>query len=333
MPRDEPRVPGDTSTVADLLQRNTPTQHPPDVTAISVGSLLRREGHGPHCVDRPVRPRAHHQRVAEPDSGPRISSTAARRRAVRRTAVAAGTLLTAGSVFGAAMLTGPFAVPDVPQAREGSTPGWDVFDGHPAADGVIPEPRPGNDAVIAGFRSSAVRPLASLTIPILLDPSASGATTGRPAAALPPSGVPADGAPSTGAVGRAAPDAAAPGTGVLAAPARVLADAPSVGPAYPDTAPGRAGSLATVATSGREAAGEAIDVFGSAAPGSQGTPMRSPSGTDDSAEPATELPYGDETERDAQQPALSSLDRSDDDPKPDGLLHSVGRTAAGLLGD
>lgn len=105
-------------TVADLLRRSDVVPAPRPVPAvpaqrtpaedepgyISVGALLRREGRAPHAADRPVRPRGRAGEQAHPPTG---AEPAARRGGVvvRRASVAAGALLTAGSVFGAAVLT------------------------------------------------------------------------------------------------------------------------------------------------------------------------------------------------------------------------------------
>ncbi|MBW0116464.1 hypothetical protein [Pseudonocardia abyssalis] len=84
-------------SVADLLNRYAPDpliEAEPSTGPVSVGTLLRREGRAPHAVDRPVRAR-------DEDDEPRRGSGAL----VRRSAIAAGTLLAAGSVFGAAVMT------------------------------------------------------------------------------------------------------------------------------------------------------------------------------------------------------------------------------------
>jgi hypothetical protein len=100
-------------TVADLLSRNAPApvrevEVEPDTGGISVGALLRREGrapHTPHSADRPLQLRPQQPAATGGDGG------TDRRVLVRRGAIAAGTLLAAGSVLGAAMLTevGPTA--------------------------------------------------------------------------------------------------------------------------------------------------------------------------------------------------------------------------------
>jgi hypothetical protein len=92
--------PTEVLTVADLLSRNAPVpvKPEPDTGGISVGALLRREGRAPHAADRPLQPRPH-QQAADEEGG------TGRRTLVRRGAIAAGTLVAAGSMFGAAVLT------------------------------------------------------------------------------------------------------------------------------------------------------------------------------------------------------------------------------------
>jgi hypothetical protein len=88
-------------TVADLLSRNARVpvkDDEPETGGISVGALLRREGRAPRAADRPLQPRPHQERADE-----EVGS--GRRALVRRGGIAAGTLVAAGSVFGAALLT------------------------------------------------------------------------------------------------------------------------------------------------------------------------------------------------------------------------------------
>ncbi len=113
-------------TVADLLNRNAPVPvefDDEDDTGrgISVGSLLRREGRAPHAIDRPIQPRAHQQ--ADDDAGAEPATD--RHARLRRGTIAAGTLLAAGSVIGAAILT-----------EVGPTTGTDALD--PPTDGTYP---------------------------------------------------------------------------------------------------------------------------------------------------------------------------------------------------
>ncbi|OLS97666.1 hypothetical protein BJF90_42490 [Pseudonocardia sp. CNS-004] len=91
-------------TVADLLSRNAPAplrEGDPDTDGISVGALLRREGRAPRAADRPVQPRPRQQQAPSDDDDGRPD----RRVLVRRGAIAAGTLLAAGSVVGATLFT------------------------------------------------------------------------------------------------------------------------------------------------------------------------------------------------------------------------------------
>jgi hypothetical protein len=90
-------------TVADLLTRYAPdplVEAEPATAPVSVGSLLRREGRAPHAQDRPLAPRSRTASEDVDDDGPRRGSGAF----VRRSAIAAGTLLAAGSVFGATVV-------------------------------------------------------------------------------------------------------------------------------------------------------------------------------------------------------------------------------------
>lgn len=132
-------------TVADLLTRNVTV--PVKVAAadpgpeVSVGSLLRREGRAPHAVDRPVQPRAHRNVDAGHDAEP-----GARRALVRRSAIAAGALLAAGSAFGAAVLTDSSGTST--QDRPGGPhPGQGLLDG-------------GGDAVPGGLPVALIDPTA-----------------------------------------------------------------------------------------------------------------------------------------------------------------------------
>jgi hypothetical protein len=92
--------PTEVITVADLLSRHArvPVQRQePDTGGISVGALLRREGHAPHSErSLQLRPR--------PPAPTSDEGGTDRRVLVRRGAIAAGALLAAGSMLGAAML-------------------------------------------------------------------------------------------------------------------------------------------------------------------------------------------------------------------------------------
>jgi hypothetical protein len=116
-------------TVADLLSRNAPApvrEVEPDTGGISVGALLRREGRAPHSADRPLQLRPQQPAPAAGEGG------TDRRVLVRRGAIAAGTLLAAGSVLGAALLT------DVmPTANQAPAPGGAEDDGPYAGQGLL----------------------------------------------------------------------------------------------------------------------------------------------------------------------------------------------------
>lgn len=88
----DPIAPDDVVTVAELLHRYAPD---PTGGPLTVDSLLRREGRAPSPDARAPR-----ERDAAGTDGPRRGSGAF----VRRSAIAAGTLLAAGSVLGAAVL-------------------------------------------------------------------------------------------------------------------------------------------------------------------------------------------------------------------------------------
>ena len=87
--------------------------------AISVGSLLRREGRGPHGVDRPLQPRGHSRPPVEPPEPPR--------RNVRKAAAAAGALFAAGAMFATAVVENVVLTPDegVRLGIGGDSPGPD----------------------------------------------------------------------------------------------------------------------------------------------------------------------------------------------------------------
>ncbi|MFC4942796.1 hypothetical protein [Pseudonocardia sp. GCM10023141] len=106
-------------TVADLLNRNRQVQARPvaegdATTVVSVNSLLRREGLVPEQAGT----------ATEQDGTARAGSG----RVVRRGAVVAGTLLAAGSVFGAAVITDS-AHNTADNAFDGSYPGQGRLDG------------------------------------------------------------------------------------------------------------------------------------------------------------------------------------------------------------
>lgn len=190
-------------TVADLLSRNAPVPARialDETTAVvSVGALLRREGRAPHAIDRPVQPRVRPEDDEEPPAG-----ITARR--VRRAAVAAGTLLAAGSVFGAAVLTDASSTrTDAQGALDGSYPGQGLLDqaGQPLAPPgvVVIDPAAASGALDPGAASMSWAPVAFPTA----FPGVSGGSAG-PAAQTPTAQTPTAGpggttAPATGTPG------------------------------------------------------------------------------------------------------------------------------------
>lgn len=108
-------------TVGELLTRYAPdpiveidTGTGTTTAPVSVGSLLRREGRAPHAPDRPLAPRARTAVEAGQDE-PRGGSGVL----VRRSALAAGTLLAAGSVFGATVVTDSSSTEPVDRPQTG----------------------------------------------------------------------------------------------------------------------------------------------------------------------------------------------------------------------
>lgn len=280
-------------------------QVPPlDGTAISVGSLRRREGRAPHSVDRLVRPRAHHyQQAAEADAGSRILGVV-----VRRAAVAAGTLLAAGSVFGTAVLTEPSAGSDAPEALDGASPGPGVRAGEPAAAGVLPGPWPTasslDDGVAAPMSWLPVAFPATLDAGTAADPPMAGSPgVGRVGTIRAPNGTaPGTDAPANGTPGAGAPDSPAGPSG-----ATPSGPPPSTGP------PTRSGPVTTVVDSVAEPVGDLTEEdVGEVAPEPLKAPVRSPDTAVAPVEPVFEV----------AEPVRN----------PTGLVHTVGRTAASLLG-
>lgn len=120
-------------TVADLLTRYAPDpmiEAEPVTEPVSVGSLLRREGRAPHAQDRPLAPRS---RSASEDDGPRRGSGVV----VRRSVIAAGTLLAAGSVFGATVVMDSSSTEAVDRPQTGYA-GEGRLDLPQNPDGAIP---------------------------------------------------------------------------------------------------------------------------------------------------------------------------------------------------
>jgi hypothetical protein len=123
-------------TVAELLRRNgrpapqAAADDEPLTSAISVGSLLRREGRAPHAADRPVQIRARDLDAADGETEVIARTGPDRRALVRRGAIGAGALLAAGAVLGATVLTD--ATGEAEQLAAGSYPGQGALDAAPA---------------------------------------------------------------------------------------------------------------------------------------------------------------------------------------------------------
>lgn len=166
-------------TVADLLSRNAPAplrEGEPDTDGISVGALLRREGRGPRAADRPVQPRPRQQQASSDDDG-----RPDRRVLVRRGAIAAGTLLAAGSVLGATLFTDV-----VPTVNQAPTPGGEDDGGAYPGQGLLdpegPVDAPADPVVID--QAAATDPLDPGTaaptdwVPVAFPGALAGSNTG-----------------------------------------------------------------------------------------------------------------------------------------------------------
>jgi hypothetical protein len=126
-------APSGVVTVADLLTRYAPdplTEAEPPTDPVSVGSLLRREGRAPHAQDRPLTPRS---RPASDDEARRGSGAL-----VRRSAIAAGTLLAAGSVFGATVVMDSSSTGAEDRQPSGGYAGEGRLDLPSIPDGTVP---------------------------------------------------------------------------------------------------------------------------------------------------------------------------------------------------
>lgn len=117
-------------TVAELLSRYAPVPVDPEpvTVPVSVGSLLRREGRAPHAADRPLQPRDRQE--DEPRRGVRV--------VVRRGAVAAGALLAAGAVFGAAVVDDASGRSDGTRGAQTGDPGQGGPEAAATAAGAVP---------------------------------------------------------------------------------------------------------------------------------------------------------------------------------------------------
>jgi hypothetical protein len=187
-------------TVADLLSRNARVpvkDDEPETGGISVGALLRREGRAPRAADLPLQPRPHQERADE-------EVGAGRRTLVRRGAIAAGTLVAAGSVFGAAMLTD--VTPTANQAPgtggaedDGSYPGQGLLD--PDAPVVTPPDSVVIDQAASTDPLDPGTPAPSDWVPVAF-PGAQNGTDGGDPGSADPSGSSGDGdAPAAATTG------------------------------------------------------------------------------------------------------------------------------------
>jgi hypothetical protein len=172
-------------TVAELLKRNAPAPGrilgsetaPP----LSVGSLLRREGRAPHALDRPVLPRTSRVEESGEFVDDRPTETIAKRVVVRRGAIAAGTLLAAGSVFGAAVVTDTSLHQQ--DAAAGTHPGQGILDGTGTAGPTIPGVALSPTAGTGGLDAATGAPVS--WIPVAFPSALAGSTDGTTAAKAP----------------------------------------------------------------------------------------------------------------------------------------------------
>jgi hypothetical protein len=282
-------------TVADLLSRHAPV--PPRIDAddeptqvISVDALLRREGHVPQPAERPAEPRGQRDRKAEPAK----EQDGDRRKVARRGAVAAGTLLVAGSVVGATTLidfTPTATTTPAPQGgdtHDGSYPGQGLLDQAP--ENVLPPPP---DTAVIGP--------AAVADP--LDP-------GTPA---PSSWVPV-----------AFPDAAA------ATPtATTAASADSDTADTPDTS-GSSGSGANSSSGGSDSSGSSDDEDDNE---SRSSESRSSDSSDkDDKDSTKSSSSSDDDSKSNDNGDDGDKDRNDDEDDDGGLLDTVGDAVSNLAG-
>lgn len=258
-------APSGVVTVAQLRARHGEPAAPPrqadSPSAVSVGSLLRREGRAPHAVDRPLIPRQRDRAaavdVAEPEDAVLV------RPSVRRAALATGALIAVGSAFGAAVLTDAEGPDRGGSDRLGtggsSTPGQAAPGGTGSATSLFALPGDPNgigalDAGTAGTAGTAgitafgpaPTPWMTVAFPTAgFGPASSGPTASAPASGTvtaPSTRSPA--APGAGApVTAGAPRGAAPPAGAPAAPTPTAA-APTPEPA--ESGPAAAGPVRTL---------------------------------------------------------------------------------------
>lgn len=185
--RREVRIP------AQRQPQDTPgTPEPQDSVPISVNNLLRREGRSTHAADRPIRPRTQHFRLPDP------SDSWAGSKASRRAGAAAGALVAAASVFGAAVLTDATGggAADLPSLSPGPAPfGGDAAPGTLPGLALLGPIAPGSDVGVGGpvslatFESAGVGPAGVVPAPSFRTPVAPGIGGVTPGAAS--GGVPA----------------------------------------------------------------------------------------------------------------------------------------------
>ncbi|MGQ0573663.1 MAG: hypothetical protein ACT4RN_05590 [Pseudonocardia sp.] len=300
---------------------------------ISVTSLLRREGmRVPHAADRPLQPRAHQLRPVA--AGSWLDGVAA-----RRAGVAAGALVAAASVFGAAVLTDTTGRPDDPvpatpggpgstDGRVGTLPGLALLGPIvPGSDVAL-----GGPVALAAFQTPGAAPTPFLVpgglpggFPGSPDTSGGGTLPGGDPGAVPVT-TPGGRGPATQVVG----SVTAPVTDLTDGAAKVL-PRPLGGVVE--------GAGDVVDDAGGAVGGVVDDVAGPLAGPVRKTTKPVTDTVEKVAAPVTGLLGGgdddDHQERsssdhdDDREPAMTKVGGNG---KGGGLLGTVGRTAAGLLG-
>lgn len=235
-------------SVAALLVRCSDEPAPTDELPItipeqvSVASLLRREGRGPHVADPPLQPRGHGRPLVEP-----VEPAG---RSLWRIVVTVGALLAVGATFGAPLLD---ETSHAPQRATDPGAGRAVAGPAPSADGTVPAPGPALTAGTADVdaadpgpaRTAVVEPFivtgddivgdALPPVEVVALPSG-GDGAGSPPPDLPPV---AGGPPDPGAPERVAPAPVDPGPGrVVAGPGTARAELPAPAEATEGGEPG-----------------------------------------------------------------------------------------------
>lgn len=294
---------------------------------ISVTSLLRREGmRAPHAVDGPLQPRAHHvQAAGQPGSW--IDGVI-----IRRAGAAAGALVAAASVLGAAVLTDASGGGLIPQVTIPNAPGDGRVDTLPGL-ALLGPMTPGTAGVVS---LAAFQPASGGVLPGGLPGIVPGVPGGLPVLS---GGGNGPGTQILGTVTSPVEDLTNTVGGLLPAPVGgVVAGLGGVvdgaGGAVDGLVDGVAGPLAgPVGSVTAPVTGAAQNVTG--AVGDTVDKVAEPVGkatkpvTDTVgkvAGPVVSLIDGDDERRD---PALSTIGSGE---QGGSLLGSVGRTAAGLLG-